>query len=599
MKDGKAPRRRPTPDERDEKILDAINLRSSYSADDLQNVLRLAGFPTTILEAYRKSQTHISEDTNISEDEKASYLKTLYEQYSGVLAAMELIGRPDAFAQASESQQRMRRETDENIFDPKKSASYNETLSGDFDLLQKALNLELGMINEVAEMIKQRQDPYLLEAFRRRLAKPDGQEARGLGYIADARCAFWLTDLISDVHLIDPELRPIIRAFVQRDKKRILGDNTQAKLNAADRFLHIVGQIDGFENAKAYREVIAKRAKMIIELYDGVKATSEQILSYQLPKIADPIAEKPPTPQDLVPEPESPAVEPIITPPELPQPATAVPTSAPSKPTTSAPPKPTPAEVKDAVELAQQQWDREQAEQLRLAAEDAEIERQLAAAEAAELAALERELAELEKAQAALAVPEEVRSVEDNVEKFYNNGDKVGFSDIPKPDDEPQPTDDDLDKRHQAAELIRAKRKFDLKDAASCHGATELVVLKSRDKNKTEVYMVVIPAETSEKRDDIILLDGDSTGTAAYVALRLDLQAAIELAEIHEKANSTTLASEDDILYYMMRNCRTIMLECGIKRIIHHPKTDVALEFDQAIEQLRPPIGEMIIERDN
>jgi hypothetical protein len=117
--------------------------------------------------------------------------------------------------------------------------------------------------------------------------------------------------------------------------------------------------------------------------------------------------------------------------------------------------------------------------------------------------------------------------------------------------------------------------------------------------------MQVLDTETGDIDDDIVVLDGDRTGTAIYVAFRKELSAAIEFADVRDKWTGKKAEekgfSDEDLMYFMMRKGREEMQEYGIERITHHGAT-VPKRLSQAIEKLRKerrqPVGELKIARE-
>ncbi|MDR3125497.1 MAG: hypothetical protein LBU20_00250, partial [Candidatus Nomurabacteria bacterium] len=349
-------------------------------------------------------------------------------------------------------------------------------------------------------------------------------------------------------------------------------------------------------NADIYRQELTNRTNHIIERYTKTDETLHEVLDYKPDCVS---LSTPPKTSGRTTALEVQTAEPT----SIKTPLLDWSSARPIDPkATITPPQPKPnepsaAEISRRVETAKIEWTKHQ-----------QIEAAKAAREAAELAELEKQLKELEEQEQKNQIPEREEEVEDTVEKLYKSGDRVKFIDIPK---EPTATidknDEDFIKKQKLAEITRAKRKYNMKDAGECHGAEELVILKSTAKRKNrsqkEAYMVLLKSNTGDKNDDIVMLDGDSTGVAAYIARRSAILDAIELAGVQEKVQAQKQregkkATEYDYLHFLMKCCRSEMRQCDARYVIHHPNKDIALEFDQIIEQLRPPVGEISVPRE-
>jgi hypothetical protein len=567
----------------------------SHSVAELTSVMKEAGFAPTIINCYKKG-LHGAEKGGYGTEKT----DVLYNQYNDILLKMKFMLQYDAGdLRAEGAYKSVAEEADALIFDEERLTTYIGQMKNDFSQIRVAALEILEGVEEGGKRVEASQDEVDLAVLRGFL-KDSRTESESLELCADARFGYWMTDTICDVFVTAPNLRQEIRDFVYKNRKRILSDHAPVKIKAAEQFLEIIDQLEGIENNDIYKDNFISRTNQIIYLYSKADDSLGHIKDYQCPQIKKPTVADQPKP---VAEPEEGVLEVQNTRPEPvgPQTSYSTPEPAVDKPVDRAPSK---DEVRQQVEAAKRQWEEQQRIAEQGAAERAEAERKKAEAEAAELAELELQIAELEKAeeeQRQRIHDEEHQVEEDILKKLYKKGERVDFKDITGNSGlTVHETDTEIEKRQKLAKIVQAKRRFDMREAAELHGAEEMVVLKPNDETKAEIYMVVLESETGDSADNIVMLDGDRIGTAAYVGLYRDILKAIELADVRHKKTGRTAedVSEEDILYFVMKNCRAELQEVGIKQIIHRRDSDIALKFDQAIERLRPPTGELVIPKD-
>jgi hypothetical protein len=271
-----------------------------------------------------------------------------------------------------------------------------------------------------------------------------------------------------------------------------------------------------------------------------------------------------------------------------------------------------PREVQANIKKAQEKWDEEQR---RLEAEAEEKAKAKAEADARakaqsimdDLTLIAMETTENDSKQQAIRraaeIAEQERRIREGVlSDLYKRADKESHEHVRNtPTIKVEEGDDERTARLIELENQRARRKLDIVDAVTgISGTKEEIAVLHPGKHKIDILMQVIKSETGDPDDDIIILDGDRTGTALYVDYRRKLEQAVEIADIRVRKTGENAEGEgfskDELLYFMMRTGRKVMQDCKIQRVVHNG--DVSKMLREVIEKLLPPTGELVIERE-
>jgi hypothetical protein len=584
-------------------------VHENRTPEQLAQLMKFVGFADSIIKAHRV----IGPKKDWQGDRSVQNgINSLYEDYTHVGTYFEcFVEYITNYTDDNDDQTpvELKQNVHRTLFDEKISNQFTTDLISEF----KGISLRTEEILEksVAE-INAIQESFTPEDIRKssERLKADQRIVRKFEASAHARFGFWLTDVIMGMFIVDENLRKEISSFMSGNHTRqhILGDNVELKVKAAEEIKLICESINVGEESQAYRDAFTNRINYILFCYEKAMEPVTSVLGLRISNTAR--LSRVSSPPDTIKSLEPPKATLTVPTPELTQtseltmpvdkvikPKVRKPKVIPTKRITrreiSAQKKAARVEAekqaKEAAEIAAAEQAAADARQAELDAEQAK--------EAAELAEIERQLAELEVAERASTIPEVVVEVTpDAVEKLYGVGAKIDFDDIKAPDQTPiNESAPASEQKRKAAAMIRAKRKFDMKEAATEHGAKKLVVLKASKNQRAhkEAYMVILESDSGDPDEDIIMLDGDNVGTAAYVATRQCINQTIEQAEIRAKRQGEEV-SDEEMIFVIMQSCRNIMRSHGATWIIHNDDTDVALALDVAVEEME---GRIKLER--
>jgi hypothetical protein len=585
---------------KDKKLNELLSLTiDEITPKKLGDVMREAGFASPIVKAFKDMSTEKN-------------LARLYRQCAEVLnevIAMTHVGQVVDDERVADAK--------EGILDEEIGEEYLRRLDEDFlNAVVYAVRL-LETFNLSGAVIEESQDEVERQALvdvAKVKQEKDKISCKNSSLFVDARFGYWLTHMFSDLYYISPKLRPEIRSYFTGKRTNILSDCESVKAQAGEWLLGKIGEIEDGEHAETYRQVLTERVEKVLELYKAARAAYAEALDFKYPEIRKAVEVAPP-PADPVEVPVEAEVEVAEPAPEPVAAAVPAPVVAPTKPPHYQTVKKksvvdvSPAEAVAAAKKAEAEWAALEAQrQAEQAAKEAQKKK-----DAEELAQIEAELEALELAEKAEAderarraseIAEQQRKIRDDaLNKLYEHGKPIGHDDVLKtPSPKIEIDDDEKARRLKLLAIQRDARKIDLVQAMEGYpnAKPEIVVLHP-GKHKIEILMQIIDTETGDIDDDIIVLDGDRTGTAYYVAYRKELLAAIDWADIRDKQTGKRADEKgfgpDDLMYFMMRKGRESMQEYGIMRVTHHGK-DVPAKLVKAIEELRQSRIELKISRE-
>lgn len=559
----------------------------SHNADDVSNIMKDAGFSPRIIRFYYENL--VKHEKN-SEWKNNDLTERIYSEYEDVFYKLELMTQPDILEEVpADMFQEFMQMVDDVVFNEKDNEEYSSKINSEFSDIRARCSDFLKEIESFDELVG---DFVNKEEYKKanNILKKMKKDVENLELSANARFGWFMINSMSNVYIIDEKQRPNVQKIAKK-RKNILGDYSPVKIAAGESLLNVINEIDDVENAEIYREVFSSQLNQILYQYKKTCNQIENIKEYKLK--AQIIQEKPiediEVVDDLVAKHEESLKEVFQENVDTPYQSinsTKKPDEIENDNYSNNRSK---SDIQNDILKAQQEWDKFQKE------EDEKKRK-----EEVELAIIKQELEEIEKEEMASKIIEEEREIELNVvEKLYKKGETINFNEISpieKDDNHDRNLDSEKEQvKRKEKELIRAQRKYEIKEVAECYDVDKLVVLKSMtERAKSETYMAVIENEKGQSSEnDIVILNCDSKGFATYIGLRKNINNAIKLAEIHQK-NNVKAINEDDILYYMMRNCRTEMQESNVERVTHHKK-DTAPEIFEKVEKLIPPKGELKI----